>query len=107
MKRILEKVISYTGIAIVATSVGVIGGVLVASQEVEPAWYRTVVVAWPELDTAVRHEVASAMKDGRISRWESMALNERIVVRMLRYEAVDESDREQKEQLKKLVEAVK
>jgi hypothetical protein len=40
MKKIIEAVISYAGITIAAASVGVIGGLVVVSQEVEPAWYK-------------------------------------------------------------------
>jgi hypothetical protein len=69
MKKIIEAVISYAGITIAAASVGVIGGLVVVSQEVEPAWYKAVAGVWPKLDGTVQQEVASAMSGGYISRW--------------------------------------
>lgn len=106
-EKIIEAVISYAGITIAAASVGVIGGLVVVSQEVEPAWYKAVAGVWPKLDGTVQQEVASAMSGGYISRWESMALNERILGHVMVYQAFDPADRRPKEQLKALVEAVK
>lgn len=107
MKKIIETVVSYAGITIAAASVGVIGGVVVVSQEVEPAWYKAVAGVWPKLDGTVQQEVASAMSGGYISRWESMALNDRILGRVMVYQKVGPSDGRPKEELKALVEAAK
>lgn len=110
MKKLLETVMSYAGITLAGTLIGVIGGVVVAAQEVTPYTYQSFVEVWPKLDKDLKDEISAAMADGRISRWESTDLYRRLFDAqhaLLVRPSLDVSLDESRTKLKELIEAAK
>lgn len=72
------------------------------SAEIEGNKYESIIQAWPHLDDPLRSDIAHALQDGQLSRWEWMELAPNIVntAGMLKVGLADTNQAEQRDLLK-------
>lgn len=97
----------YVLIPLLMSAMAAIGAAVLQAREASGREYHGLVKNWPQLSQQLRQDIASDLADGKISRWESVILNRKVLdeLRALEIEMGDRDVDTERAALTRLVEA--